>query len=152
MFYKCVILPLNTSILHAEPGTLEFTKTSFIVKESIGSAVLPIIRNNGSDGKIEVTWKTKDIEATEGKDYAGGEGTLVFEHGEREKFIEIPIIDDQEYEKDESFEVELSDPTGGALLGRLKKTVVTIINDDGRLDWRWTPSYIYIFFFLGGGD
>ncbi|XP_072167708.1 sodium/calcium exchanger Calx-like [Diadema setosum] len=119
-----------TIINDDEPGTLEFTKTSYIVKESIGSAVLPVIRNQGSDGKIEVKWKTKDIEAVNGQDYTGGEGTLVFEHGEREKFIEIPIIDDQEYEKDESFEVELSEPTGGAQLGRLKKTVVTIINDD----------------------
>eukprot|EP00057_Strongylocentrotus_purpuratus_P018304 XP_011672778.1 PREDICTED: sodium/calcium exchanger 3 isoform X3 [Strongylocentrotus purpuratus] len=119
-----------TIINDDEPGTLEFTKTSFIVKESIGSAVLPVIRNTGSDGRIEVSWKTKDIEAVNGTDYTGGEGTLTFEHGEREKFIEIPIIDDQEYEKDESFEVELFEPTAGSQLGRLKKTVVTIINDD----------------------
>ncbi|XP_041473930.1 sodium/calcium exchanger 3-like isoform X3 [Lytechinus variegatus] len=119
-----------TIINDDEPGTLEFTKTSFIVKESIGSAVLPVIRNQGSDGKIEVSWRTKDLEAVNGQDYTGGEGTLTFEHGEREKFIEIPIIDDQEYEKDESFEVELFDPTAGSQLGRLKKTVVTIINDD----------------------
>lgn len=119
-----------TIINDDEPGTLEFTKTSFIVKESIGSAILPVIRNQGSDGRIEVSWKTKDIEAVNGQDYSGGEGTLVFEHGEREKVIEIPIIDDQEYEKDESFEVELMEPTAGAQLGRLKKTVVTIINDD----------------------
>lgn len=87
---------------------------------------------DGSDGKVEVKWTTKDIEAVNGSDYIGGEGILIFEHGEREKNIEIPIIDDQEYEKDESFEIELSDPSPGADLGRLKKTVVTIINDDGK--------------------
>ncbi|XP_071953755.1 sodium/calcium exchanger 3-like [Antedon mediterranea] len=119
-----------TIINDDEPGTLEFAKTSFLVTENIGKAELPIQRLNGCDGKIEVTWRTKDIEAVNGKDFEGGEGTLVFEHGEREKNILIPIIDDQEYEKDESFQVELFDPTGGAQLGRLKKTVVTIINDD----------------------
>ncbi|XP_033127546.1 sodium/calcium exchanger 3-like [Anneissia japonica] len=119
-----------TIINDDEPGTLEFAKTSFLVTENIGNAELPVQRLNGCDGKIEVTWRTKDIEAVNGKDFEGGEGTLVFEHGEREKSINIPIIDDQEYEKDKSFQVELFNPTGGAQLGRLKKTVVTIINDD----------------------
>ncbi|XP_038065066.1 sodium/calcium exchanger 3-like isoform X2 [Patiria miniata] len=113
-----------------EPGMLEFTKTSFLVKESAGSVFVPVSRNQGVDGRIEVQWRTKDMEALNGSDYIGGEGTLVFEHNEKEKEIEIPIIDDQEYEKDESFQIELFEPTGGAQLGRLKKTVVTIINDD----------------------
>ncbi|XP_033630178.1 sodium/calcium exchanger 3-like [Asterias rubens] len=113
-----------------EPGVLEFTKTSYLVKESAGVVFVPVGRNQGVDGKIEVQWRTKDMEAVNGKDYMGGEGILVFEHNEKEKEIEIPIIDDQEYEKDESFQIELYEPTGGAQLGRLKKTVVTIINDD----------------------
>jgi solute carrier family 8 (sodium/calcium exchanger) len=37
---------------------------------------------------------------------------------------------DKTAEKDESFSVELFDPKGGVKLGRLSKTVVTIINDD----------------------
>ncbi|XP_022095531.1 sodium/calcium exchanger 3-like [Acanthaster planci] len=113
-----------------EPGVFEFTKTSYLIKESAGSVFVPVSRNQGVDGKVEVQWRTKDMEAVNGKDYVGGEGTLVFEHNEKEKEIEIPIIDDQEYEKDESFQIELFEPTGGAQLGRLKKTVVTIINDD----------------------
>ena len=35
--------------------------------------------------------------------------------------------------KDESFSIELYDPKGGVKLGRVSKTVVTIINDDGKL-------------------
>lgn len=57
---------------------------------------------------------------------------VVFEHGEISKIIAIPIINDLEAEKDESFAVELYDPTGGAQLGKHVKTVVTIINDDGK--------------------
>ncbi|CAF3856523.1 unnamed protein product [Rotaria sp. Silwood1] len=55
---------------------------------------------------------------------------LVFEHGEIEKVIIIPIVDDFVAEKDESFAVELFNPTGGAKLGKHSKIVVTIINDD----------------------
>ncbi|XP_071815402.1 sodium/calcium exchanger 2-like isoform X3 [Apostichopus japonicus] len=119
-----------TIINDDDPGKLEFAKNTYLVKESIGSVIITVNRVDGSDGKVEVKWTTKDIEAVNGSDYIGGEGILIFEHGEREKNIEIPIIDDQEYEKDESFEIELSDPSPGADLGRLKKTVVTIINDD----------------------
>jgi hypothetical protein len=38
---------------------------------------------------------------------------------------------DKSAEKDESFSIELFDPRGGVKLGRIGKTVVTIINDDG---------------------
>lgn len=56
---------------------------------------------------------------------------IVFEHGEISKIIAITIINDLEAEKDESFAVELYEPTGGAQLGKHVRTVVTIINDDG---------------------
>ena len=60
------------------------------------------------------------------------QGEIVFEHGEISKIIAIPIINDLEAEKDESFAVELYHTTGGANLGKHTKTVVTIINDDGK--------------------
>ena len=52
-------------------------------------------RKNGADGKVEVNWKTEDMSAKTGRDYEGGEGVLIFEHGETTKTIEIPIYDDQ---------------------------------------------------------
>lgn len=45
--------------------------------------------------------------------------------------IEIPIVDDLQPEKDECFEIELTNPTGGAKLGRTRRTAITISNDDG---------------------
>lgn len=38
----------------------------------------------------------------------------------------------KEFEKDENFEVDLVEVDGGAKLGKLKRCVVTIVNDDGR--------------------
>lgn len=46
--------------------------------------------------------------------------------------LEIPIIDDMSAEKDEHFEIELFDPEGGAKLGQINRTAVTITNDDGQ--------------------
>ncbi len=39
-------------------------------------------RIGGADGDISVQWKTSDGSAKSPKDYQGGEGTLVFKHGE----------------------------------------------------------------------
>ena len=35
-------------------------------------------------------------------------------------------------EKDEHFEIELFDPSGGAKIGQINRTAVTITNDDGK--------------------
>ncbi|XP_042863418.1 sodium/calcium exchanger 2-like isoform X4 [Penaeus japonicus] len=113
-----------------EPGLVMFQKRGFLVKESIGKAIIPVVRKNGADGEITVKWKTVDKTAISGRDFEGGEGLLVFKHTEIEQNIEIPIIDDMTPEKDEHFEIELFDPTGGAKLGQINRTAVTITNDD----------------------
>jgi solute carrier family 8 (sodium/calcium exchanger) len=68
---------------------------------------------------------------------------LVFEHGEISKIIAISIIDDLKAEKDESFAVELYDPTDGAQIGKHKKIVVTIMNDDGKTHCSWF-SFVHL--------
>ncbi|KAG0730061.1 Sodium/calcium exchanger 2 [Chionoecetes opilio] len=113
-----------------EPGMVMFQKRGFLVKESIGNAVIPVIRKNGADGEITVKWRSIDKSALHGRDFQGGEGLLVFKHTETLQNIEIPIIDDMTPEKDEHFEVELFDPEGGAKLGQINRTAVTITNDD----------------------
>ena len=61
------------------------------------------------------------------------QGSLIFEHGETIKTIDIDIIDDHQFEKDETFMIEFTDlKTMGAKFGRLKKTVVTVVSDDGK--------------------
>ena len=91
---------------------------------------------------MEVQWKTEDMTAKSGKDFEGGSGTLVFEHGEMTKMLEVVIYDDQEKEKDESFKVDLVGCSEGAKLGRIRKTIVTIVNDDGEIplpaDEQWS--------------
>jgi solute carrier family 8 (sodium/calcium exchanger) len=119
-----------TIINDDEPGTFEFAKPSFLYKESAGKALIPVERTNGADGKVEVKWKTEDMSAHAGKDYEAGEGTLVFDHGEMTKMVEITLHDDQEAEKDECFRVELLSVSEGAKLGRVKKTIISIVNDD----------------------
>ncbi|KAK6170123.1 hypothetical protein SNE40_018595 [Patella caerulea] len=120
-----------TIIDDAEPGLLRFAKPSIIVKESANRIKIPVQRVNGADGNISVYWKTKDISAKNGKDYDGGEGELKFVSGETNKFIVIPLLSNsnEKRERDDSFEVELGQCTGGAQLGKLNRTIVSIVND-----------------------
>lgn len=120
-----------TLINDDDPGTFQFTKPSYIVKESVSNVTIAVERVEGADGKVEVEWKTSDQSAVRGKDYMGEGGTLTFEAGERAKNIEIEIIDDHQFEKDETFLVEISEiKTEGAKIGRMKRTIVTIVSDD----------------------
>jgi len=113
-----------------EPGTFQFEKRGHLVKESCGNAVLSIVRQNGADGDVALKWRTIDKTAIAGKDYTGGEGVIEFKHGETQRDIKIPIIDDMEAEKDENFEVEIYDINNGAKFGKITRTAVTITNDD----------------------
>ena len=114
-----------------EPGTILFEKRGYLVKESCGEAEVAGIRQNGADGEVSVKYRTIDKTAINGKDYHGGEDVVHFKHGETHQLIKITIVDDMEFEKDENFELELFEPEGGANLGKINRTAVTITNDDG---------------------
>ena len=67
------------------------------------------------------------------------QGIIEFDTGETLKTIDIEIINDHMFEKDETFMVELTEvKTEGAKLGRLRRTVVTIVSDDGKLRLRFS--------------
>ena len=68
--------------LFVEPGTLQFEKRGYLVKESCGEAEIAVLRQNGADGAVAVHWRTIDKTAINGKDYQGGEGLVEFNHGE----------------------------------------------------------------------
>jgi hypothetical protein len=49
---------------------------------------------------------------------------------ERVKAIYLPIIDDQDYEGDETLTITLSNPSGDATLGTPQQIIVTIVDDE----------------------
>lgn len=113
-----------------EPGTIQFKKRGWLVTESIGNVAISVVRLNGADGEVSVKWRTIDKSAINGKDFIGGSGVLTFKHTEVEIHLEIPIVNDLTIEKDEHFEIELYEASGGAQIGTINKTMVTITNDD----------------------
>ncbi|KAK3913550.1 Sodium/calcium exchanger 2 [Frankliniella fusca] len=113
-----------------DPGIVSFEKRGMLVKESSGFVRVTVVRRRGASGEIGVKWRTIDRSAISGRDFKGGSGELVFKHYEVQQDIEIPIIDDMEPEKDEHFEIELFEPSGGAKIGNINRIAITITNDD----------------------
>jgi uncharacterized delta-60 repeat protein len=112
------------------PGTLAMAEATVSVNETAGTITLSVTRTAGSDGVVGVSYATSAGSATEGSDFTATSGTLSWADGESAtKTIVVPILDDADYELEETFSVTLSAVTGGAGLGA-DTTTVTIINDD----------------------
>ena len=121
---------LVLSIAPALPSKLTLTADTVQAKEKKGSAVFKVKRNGGVAGVVSVHYQTSNGTAIAGQDYVATSGTLEWADGDnREKQIEVPIIDDALVEDVETFTLTLSDPTGDATLGR-SQSVVSITSDD----------------------
>jgi uncharacterized repeat protein (TIGR01451 family) len=84
---------------------------------------------------VSVNYSTASGSAIEGQDYLGTNGVLVLPPGVTNAFISVAVIADDVVESNESFFVNLSEPTN-AVPGRAQ-AVGTIIDDDavrGQLD------------------
>lgn len=92
-------------------------------------ATFTVTLNGGGTETITVDFATADGTATAGSDYQAASGTLIFNPGETSKSIAVLIYGDTTIEPDETFIVNLSNPTG-AIIDGYGQGVGTIANDD----------------------
>lgn len=114
------------------PGVLEFAALDYVFSEAAGTALVQVIRLNGTGGEVTVDFETYDNGggATAGEDYEAVAVTLTFPDGVQTQPVSIPIIKDTEPEPMEAFGMRLLNPTGGAELGELIDAPVTIVDND----------------------
>ncbi len=79
-------------------------------------------------GLIVVDYATSDRTAKEGVDYQKSKGQLRFNPGQTQKTIQIPLVDDEQPEGDESFVLQLHVEHRGKL--EQPEIVLSIIDDD----------------------
>src|SRR5205823_10792604 len=113
-------------------GVLQFSSATYSVNEGVlsGKAVIKVTRSGGSASGVTVNYSTSDGTATAGFDYTATSGTLTFGAGVTSKTFAIPIVNDTLDEPDETVNLTLSNPTGGATLGTPDTAVLTIIDND----------------------
>jgi len=117
------------------PGYITLETDSYRVMENHGTLAVKVIRKGGAKGKIVCKYATKDGTAVAPSDYNHCEGKLIFEEGELHHIVEINIVDDDIYERDETFTFSIMEPTGGGALGDIQKATITIENDDEMAGW-----------------
>ncbi|NXX79900.1 GPR98 protein, partial [Urocolius indicus] len=114
-------------------GIIEFDpQYLFIqVEEDAGLIRIPIVRRHGTYGYVTADFLSRSISALpDGVDYVIHNNSAVFDHGQNQTFIYISIIDDEESEIAEQFEIQLTGATGGAVLGLHLVSQVTITKSD----------------------
>lgn len=113
------------------PGVLQFTVSSFTVSESLASATITVSRSNGSDGPVSVNYAASNGTATTPVDYSLAAGTLNWNSADSaNKSFNVNIGLDPNDENDETVQLSLSAPGGGASLGALSTATLTIQDDD----------------------
>jgi hypothetical protein len=99
------------------------------VNEGAGEIVLPVNLNTEATEPVTVEATTSDGSATAPGDYGAVDTTVTIPAGQSSGSVTVPIVDDTDDESDETFTVQLSDPTG-AVLGDPASTTVTITDND----------------------
>jgi uncharacterized repeat protein (TIGR01451 family) len=111
-------------------GTLQFSNTSYSADEGAGIATITVLRTLGSSGAVTVNYAASNGTATAGQDFTANSGTLTFASGETSKSFTMTVNDDHIFEGDETFNLTLSNVTGGAVLGTPATAVVVITEND----------------------
>jgi uncharacterized repeat protein (TIGR01451 family) len=131
-------------------GTLQFGGASYSVANTAGSATISVLRTVGSLGAVMVNFTTIATNATPGLDFVPTSGTLTFATGQTVGTIVVPVLNDPWENHNDTVDVVLSSPTGGATLGSLSTAQLTIIDTDpdttppqvSQLTWSGTSKAI----------
>jgi hypothetical protein len=89
-----------------------------------------LARTGDVTGTVSVDYATSDGTAHAGSDYTPAAGTLTFAPGETYKEFIVATLQDDLFEGIETFNLTLSNPTGGAALTPPNTTVVTLFDDE----------------------
>merc|ERR1719394_323874 len=91
-------------------GLFQFETHEAEIVESVGVFELKVARMSGARGKVAIPYTCEEGTAKAGKDYEHQEGELVFPNEVNANTIEIPIIEEDSYEKNVIFYVTIGAP------------------------------------------
>ena len=124
-----------TIILVSDDGTLQFTSGNYYTYEDDGGGFVPVVRTGSTNFTATVDYRFVGGTASNGVDYLTMNGTLTFLPGEDVQYIQVEVVDDDVVEPDETILLQLTNATGGLLLGGQKSTVLHVLNDDAAFEF-----------------
>jgi CSLREA domain-containing protein len=127
-----VVLTAVTPVI--TPGNLQFSAANYNDTElNSGTHLVTITvqRVDGTDGAVSVHWATSAGTASPGSDYTESSGDVSWIAGNADpQTFTVTVSGDTAYELNETVNLTLSAPTGGAGVGTPNPATLTIINDD----------------------
>ena len=114
------------------PTSLQLGASTYTIYESNQNISVTVTRTGDVSASTTVGYATSDGTATAGSDYTAVSGTLTFAPGETSKTVTVPLLNDNVYEGNETFNVTLSNPSGGASLVFPMTAAVTIYDDESQ--------------------
>lgn len=131
--------PIGDTVIHPmrvkdaiQPGNMTFVNSSYEAFKSSSLINLTVQRVDGFDNGITVKCSASGGNGTAGIDFSPASGLVVFAQDQPYANFTVNIYNNGTYTGDKSVNFTLSDPTGGAGLGALQTTTVTIIDDNPR--------------------
>ncbi|CAH0728601.1 unnamed protein product, partial [Brenthis ino] len=109
----CLASPSTATVVILDDdhsGVFSFPQRDFELTESVGTYDLRVVRTAGARGKVRIPYWTEDGTAKSGAQFEEVQDSIVFENNETEKFIPLHIIEEDSYEKDVLFYVNLGNP------------------------------------------
>ena len=129
-FWAAILgVPTPTPTPAPGAGTLQFSAANFNGNEGCAAATISVTRTNGSTGAVTVDLDTSDGSAVQSRDYAIASATLTLGDGETSKTFDLLLTKDAYAEGNETINLMLSNPTGGASLGAQSNATLTIVDD-----------------------
>ncbi|WP_428310343.1 Calx-beta domain-containing protein [Hydrocarboniphaga sp.] len=123
---------INDDDTVSSAGALAFSSATWSAAENAGTATITVKRTGGSAGAVTVAYASSNGSASAGSDYTAVSGTLSWANGDAaNKTFTVPITDDAPAESNETVNLTLSVPGGGATLGTTKTSSLTINDNDG---------------------
>ena len=102
----------------------------YSVSEAIGTLNIQVIKKQ-KGAELTVGVRTRNGTALAGEDFTAIDDEIEFDEDDTVKNVQVAIVNDDVYEENEDFYVELYDlETGRMLKGSDTKTKITVIDDD----------------------
>mmetsp|Transcript_15777 Transcript_15777/g.37091 ORF Transcript_15777/g.37091 Transcript_15777/m.37091 type:complete len:812 (-) Transcript_15777:107-2542(-) len=109
---------------------VQFSVQIFFVEETEGKATLGISRMGPTNKVSKVRWETLDGSAKRNHQYKPCSGEIIFDVGESQQYVEVPIMEDDVWHATTEFKVRVYHPEGCTLGAFLHTARVKIIDND----------------------
>jgi len=113
-----------------EEGALGFGASAYGIAENAGELRVYVNRRGGNTGEVTVQYATSNGTADAGDEYTQASGTLTFADGDTSKYFTIAITDNTTKKGNKTFNMQLTNPTGDAILDSASSVQVTIIDEE----------------------